>query len=71
MPEPSIAVASGAMRFCANSVKVLAKAQSRIGRSGMSIVEPLDKPIELRRTGSAITHSARGAGGGGTISASI
>ena len=71
MPEPSIAVASGAIRSCANFVKVMANAQSRIGRSGMSIVAPLAKPMELRRTGSAIPQSASGAGGAGTISASI
>ena len=71
MPEPSIAVANGAIRSCANSVKVRANAQSRIGRSGMSIGAPLAKPIELTRTGSAIAQSATGAGGAGTISASI
>ena len=72
MPEPSIAVASGAIRSCANSVKVRANAESRIGWSGMSIIgAPLGKPIELRHTGSAIPQSASGAGGAGTISASI
>ena len=71
MPAPSIAVASGAIRSCANSAKVRANAQSRIGWSGMSIVALLAKPIELTRTGWAIAQSATGAGGAGTISASI
>jgi hypothetical protein len=59
---------SGAIRSRANSVKARAKVQSRIGWSGMSIIAPLAKPIEFRRTGWAIPQSASGAGGAGTIS---